>query len=351
MPSPITSPTTLYPKITTHVTQVISHLRTLHSQCQTILPLPLTGTVKLHGTHADILIQADNTITFQSRNIVGLDILKDNSGFAAHFGSKTRTLLRLRDVLLARYRYLYPDVSFNPTLPVVIAGEYIGRGIQKHVAVSNLSKRFVIVSLHINGHWVNNADFSAISMPNHDIYNAARAGIFRGVLYPDDPQKTIDELTPLAEEVAAHCPFAATFGLEGEGEGIVWKIDSADEQEYNADPQLWFKTKGGRFRPTFARAPPPRQSPEAGERDREVAVEVAKVWCSEMRMQQGCEYMAETGSKMNMRGLGVFLKWVQSDILVEERGHIDEHGVDVASMKIEIAKIAKPWYIRRMEPI
>jgi hypothetical protein len=45
-----------------------------------------------------------------------------------------------------------------------------------------------------------------------------------------------------------------------------------------------------------------------------------------------------------VKALGDFLKWIQRDILDEEKIHIGEHGVDEASLKLEIAKIAKPWY-------
>jgi hypothetical protein len=307
-------------------------------------PIPIVGTIKLHGTHADILIHNDDRIVFQSRNIVGLQVAKDNAGFATTMSQKTKALLRLRDLYVARFTQLNPDTPLDPTHPILIAGEWIGQSIQKGVAISQLSKRFVIISVKINNQWQRDCDYGGIALPNHDIYNVSRAGIFHRILYPSDPQRTISELEPLAEQVARQCPFAATFGLDGEGEGIVWKPSLAP---YNANPSLWFKTKGGRFKPTFARAP--RQSPERAEQNREVAAEVAKVWTSEHRLEQGLEYMREHGIQRTMKGTAPFLKWVQSDIVVEEKGYIAEHGVDVPMLRIEVAKIAKPWYVERLE--
>jgi hypothetical protein len=344
------SNSTLYPKITTHIPNIVKTLKEFHSDSATseqeavLGPIPIVGTVKLHGTHADILIHSDNRIVFQSRNVVGLDSNKDNAGFATCMSSKTKALLRLRDLYLARWQQLNISTRIDPTLPVLIAGEWIGKGIQSDVAICSLSKRFIIVSVNINGQWQKDTDYGGIALPNHDIYNISRAGYFNATLYPEEPQRTIDELQALAEQVAKQCPFAETFGLQGEGEGLVWKLTLPP---YNSNPDLWFKTKGGRFKPTFAC--PPRQSPESVEQNRDAAAAVAKVWCSEQRMEQGLECMEEKGIKRNMKGLTQYLRWVQNDILIEEKGYIAEHKIDVPSLKIEIAKIAKPWYTDHLQ--
>jgi hypothetical protein len=344
------SDSTLYPKITTHISEIVHILKELNRDPEDperdvmVDPIPIVGTIKLHGTHADILIHNDDRIVFQSRNIVGLQVAKDNAGFATTMSQKTKALLRLRDLYVARFTQLNPDTPLDPTHPILVAGEWIGQSIQKGVAISELSKRFVIISVKINNQWQRDCDYGGIALPNHDIYNISRAGIFHRTLYPSDPQRTISEVEPLAEQVARQCPFAATFGLDGEGEGIVWKPFLAP---HNSNPSLWFKTKGGRFKPTFARAP--RQSPERAEQNREVAAEVAKVWTSEQRLEQGLEYMREHGIQRTMKGMAPFLKWVQGDIVLEEKGYIAEHGVDVPMLRIEVAKIAKPWYVERLE--
>jgi hypothetical protein len=344
-----TEDSTLYPKITTHIPEIIQNLKELHRDTEypdqkvTTEPISIIGTIKLHGTHADILIYSDDRIVFQSRNIVGLQVAKDNAGFAATMSQKTKSLLRLRDLFVARFSQLNPEVPVDPAFPILIAGEWIGESIQKDVAISKLSKRFVIISVNINGQWQRDSDYGGIALPNHDIYNVSRAGVFDRTLYPEDPQRTITDLEHLAEQVARQCPFAATFGLNGEGEGIVWKPALAP---YNSNPTLWFKTKGGRFKPTYAR--PPRQSPETAENNREAAAAVAKIWTSEQRLEQGLEYMREHGIQRTMKGFAPFLKWIQNDIVVEEKGYIDEHGIDKPMLRIEVAKIAKPWYVERL---
>jgi hypothetical protein len=344
-----TEDSTLYPKITSHIPEIIQNLKELHRDTEypdqevTTEPIPIIGTIKLHGTHADILIYSDDRIVFQSRNIVGLQVAKDNAGFAATMSQKTKSLLRLRDLFVARFSQLNPEVPVDPAFPILIAGEWIGESIQKDVAISKLSKRFVVISVNINGQWQRDSDYGGIALPNHDIYNVSRAGVFDRTLYPENPQRTITDLEHLAEQVARQCPFAATFGLNGEGEGIVWKPALAP---YNSNPTLWFKTKGGRFKPTYAR--PPRQSPETAENNREAAAAVTKIWTSEQRLEQGLEYMREHGIQRTMKGFSPFLKWIQNDIVVEEKRYIDEHGIDKPMLRIEVAKIAKPWYVERL---
>jgi hypothetical protein len=75
---------------------------------------------------------------------------------------------------------------------------------------------------------------------------------------------------------------------------------------------------------------------------------VALTWTSEQRLEQGLDYMREHGIQRTMKGMNAFLKWIQNDIVIEERTHIEEHGIDKPTLRIEIAKIAKSWYIGRL---
>ncbi len=342
----------LYPKITNHVAEIVKRLRELNhdesnpDQEPNLDPMPIVGTVKLHGTHADILIYKDDTIVFQSRNVTGLSSAKDNQGFATTMSQKSKVLLRLRDLYISRWRQLNPDSIIDPSHPVLIAGEWIGSGIQKNVAIAKLSKRFVIISVNINGEWQNDTTYAGISLPNHDIYNIARAGIFNATFYPDDIARTVSDLEPVAEQVAAQCPFALTFGISGPGEGLVWK---PVPRPYNSNSDLWFKTKGGPFKPTFARPPKKTMSFDTIEEKRQQAEAVAKVWCSEQRMEQGWDVLREKGVQRNIKTLGEYLKWVQRDILTEEAGYIKQYAVGEGALRIEIGKIAKPWFLKRVQ--
>ncbi|KAG9194853.1 hypothetical protein G6011_04888 [Alternaria panax] len=338
---------TLYPKITTHVSEIVEQLRRLnrdpnHPDVNIALePVPYVGTVKLHGTHADILVYPDDRIVFQSRNITGLSVAKDNQDFAATMSSKTDAILRLRNLYLARWTELNPSGTTEESLPVLMAGEWIGEKIQKDVAIAQLSRRFVIVSININGQWQKDEEYPGISLPDHGIYNVSRAGLFHTILYTEGIERTLSEVDRLTEEVAVRCPFAETFGVSGPGEGIVWKPFSP---QYNANPSLWFKSKGGKFKPTFFRPPKQPVDKDAIKERRKAATSTAVAWCSQQRLEQGWDVLREKGMARDAKALGDFLKWIQQDILEEEKTYIKTHGVDEAGLKVEIAKIAKPWY-------
>ncbi|KAL1798857.1 hypothetical protein ACET3X_002894 [Alternaria dauci] len=337
----------LYPKITTHISDVVEHLHRLnrdpsHPNVNMALEhVPFVGTVKLHGTHADILVYPDNRIVFQSRNVTGLSVARDNQGFAATMLNKTDTILGLRNLYLARWRELNPNATVEDSLPVLIAGEWIGEKIQKDVAIAQLYRRFVIISININGRWQKDQEYPDINLPDYGIYNASRCGLFHTTLYPDEIERTVSEVERMTEEVAAHCPFAATFGISGPGEGIVWKPVSP---QYNAIPALWFKSKGGKFKSTSFRPPRQTNAVDTIRDKRKAAAKLAGPWCSQQRLEQGWDVLREKGVKQDVRALGDFLKWIRQDILEEEKTYITKFGVDEADLTVEIAKIAEPWY-------
>ena len=342
---------TLYPKITNHMSEVVERLQELerdpmHPDAHTnLMPIPLVGTVKLHGTHADILVHANDDIVFQSRNLTGLSPAKDNAGFAAAMSHKTHAILQLRNLYLARWSKLHPTKTLHPHHPVLIAGEWIGSKIQKDVCISQLSRRFVIISVKVNGAWQNDQEYADISLDADGIYNVSRAGLYRATLHAQDVARTASQVEALAEQVAARCPFAATFGLAGEGEGIVWKLAAP---KYNANPSLWFKTKGGKFKPQIFKQPRQTLADGALRGKRRAARLAAETWCSAQRLEQGWDVLKEKGVKRDGGAAGEYLDWVTQDVLVEEKTRIKDEGVDKSVLVVEIGKIARAWYDKQI---
>jgi len=146
-----------------------------------------------------------------------------------------------------------------------------------------------------------------------------------------------------AERVALTCPFTLEFGIQGEGEGIVWK---PAPDHLNANPALWFKTKGGRFKPSFT--PKSKVLPVGVQEQRDAADAAAIAWCTQERLRQGRAYLKEVGMKRDVTSLGAYLKWMQNDILVEEKGVIQAQEIDEAMLRVSIAKIARLWYMQRV---
>ena len=364
------TPSTLFPKIDGKAKGFIYELeRRVPAETHS---LSLEGTIKLHGTHADILYdlsQADIElarnvsssgrtesvteanptaagIRIQSRNLE-LGPGKENCGFPTVLLQHCTHLHSLKALILRRFCSMYAGVAISLDSPLVVAGEWIGSGVQKGVAINQLTKRFVMLSIALNGKWLDDALFADIEIPEAGIYNVRRAGTFTVKLNPKDrPMSEEDgvfgEMQELAEKVMLRCPFAATFDIEGKGEGIVWKID---DDMWRGEPALWFKTKGDGFEKRTA-----KERMSAGEHskfedgkkaEKMRARELAEAWVTERRVEQGFEFLAEKGIKTAGKGdAKAFIEWVREDVLVEERIEIKEAGIAEQSLKSEISSLA-----------
>jgi len=81
---------------------------------------------------------------------------------------------------------------------------------------------------------------------------------------------------------------------------------------------------------------------------KEAAEKLARLWCSEMRLEQGWDYLREKGIERNIEGAGEFLKWVQQDVFVEEKGYMKKNMVRKGILRTEMIAVAKPWYLKRI---
>ncbi|KAK4965653.1 hypothetical protein LTR66_012101 [Elasticomyces elasticus] len=340
------SESTLYPKIGRY-DAVIKNILHLHgSQDGNIAPptsVHLAGTVKLHGAHADIVVEADNRIRLQSRNIENLDINNDNYGFGRHMLPRQDALLKLKDRFLARYAELHLSLRLSASKPVIIAGEWIGHGIQKEVAIAQLTPRFVIVSAWVHGTWVPDQDYADIEDPDAGIYNISRGGVFEATLTLSDPIADIARIQTMVDAVERHCPFALSFGVSGTGEGIVWKVQDAP---YQGNASYWFKSKGHLH--AVSNIPTMRKELVGAAGKKESAALFAAAVVTETRLMQGLDYLEEMGVESNERGIGVFLKWMTADCLAEEKDALKEADVEVRMTKTEIIRVARVWYLKRI---
>lgn len=329
---------TLYPKIKKLRDFIIEFRKheTRH-QLPPAKSIHLTGTVKLHGTHADIVFKSDSDeIRLQSRNQLTLNIDKDNCGFAAYVaGLQATTLLNLRDGILDRYRKLNPGIEVEGE--VVVAGEWCGIGVQRKVAIANVARFFAIISININNSWLPDWDYSDICDENVRIFNIGKAGFFQHELSFDNieaSEKTIQELT---DAVEAECPFGKLLGEKGKGEGIVWKATNLCGK-----PIYWFKSKGESLAVSHSnKLPANAVAPE----NRDRMENFAKAIVTEARLEQGWENL-ECKDKAGIRD---FLRWVADDCFVEERREMDEMNISKWKLSPAITAIAKPWFWARKE--
>ena len=276
--------------------------------------LTFRGTVKLHGTHADVF--HDSRV--QSRTRV-LSLASDNDGCARFFSERTGALSRVFDLLAERVG----------TRELMIAGEFCGRGIQSKVAVCKLPRMFVAF-----GVWRIDTDawldfeqvHGAIDDRENGIFNVCMSRRFEVVVDLGDPgpaMKVVDELT---RDVDAECPFAAALGVKGAGEGIVWTCE-----ESPTSSRLWFKSKGRTHVTPIAR-------PEGGSTN--VMQDLLAPMMTVERMRQGVEHVRDLCRK----NIGAFSEWVVDDVMKEEADVFEAHEVDARDVRKAVKAAACAWF-------
>jgi hypothetical protein len=255
----------------------------------------------------------------------------------------------LKKRIHARFREKNPSIEIEDEHPLIVAGEWIGPGIQKGVAISELPKRLlVIISISINGRWQPDEDYADISHPEVGIHHVSRGGIFRHSIpmaTSEEMETALATLQPLADAVEKECPFAKTFGLVGQGEGIVFKSTLGTLGE---DAKFWLKVKGpitrggGLYLPKLKKEGP-------GLEQMELAKTFAQLTVTEPRLEQGLDYLRETGVERSKRGVSTFLSWLNEDIEIEEKREIEQLGVDKRLLKQQVVAIGRTWYFRLLQ--
>ncbi|KAK3670429.1 hypothetical protein LTR78_009669 [Recurvomyces mirabilis] len=361
---------TLYPKITNKLEELQHHLSLLLPPPPPG-PLPFTGTVKLHGTHADILIPpstilGSQNLVYQSRNRASLTRESDNLGFAA-FCSKRETAIRLLgERVRKRWRSLHPSAPVGKENEgvLVLAGEWIGKGVQRDIAISQLERCFVICSLRLlpakdkvagsgdTGEgdtgdasaavWEHIQQYHDLELPTQRIYNISRSGFHHLTYSPTDQGETfLARAKALTLDVGTCCPFAKALGVTGAGEGLVW-IPAPDSPLPNR-ANFWLKTKAEQFL-SAASLPKPAQIPATDQLARAQAF--AAKHCTKERLQQAWDYLGRMEEDLNKKGLPLFLSWLQYDIGQEEKMEFRELGLKERMWGREVVRIGKAEWER-----
>ncbi len=225
---------------------------------------------------------------------------------------------------------------------MILAGEWIGPGVQKKVALNSLpNKYFVILSISINNKWLPDEDYADISNEPVGIYHISRGGFYHEVLDIKDPETWKEKILAHTLDVEKECPFAKSFGVSGVGEGIVWKA----EYPLSEDPRFWLKTKGPEHRHTHTDK---LKKAEMKGNGKESAKTFAEAAVTEMRLEQAWDYLSEMGIKRDKAGTQEFNKWLFRDVDVEEKKVIEEIGIDKVALKKAIGIIGRNWYFKRL---
>ena len=286
--------------------------------------LSFTGTVKLHGTNAAIAF--DNAgISYQSRERV-LTRTADNAGFMAHMEQYTEQLLLLKQYVVEMH---------NDAKTIVIYGEWCGGNIQKGVAITGLPKMFIVFGLKVNDQWEPCGYLSDASASIGNIYSFPKWEI---EIDFEQPELAQNQLAVLTEQVEACCPVGKELGVEGIGEGIVWRCTSDPSSD------LWFKVKGEKHSASHVKTLASVDVEAVAQINDFVAMAV-----TEARLEQGLQNLTNEQLKpFAMTSMGDFIRWVHQDILKEEADTLQASGIEYKKLGSPIAVASKRWFVEKL---
>lgn len=258
--------------------------------------IKLTGTVKLHGSHGDV-VKTDTGFDVQSRNRV-LTVHDDNYGFASFVEERRALFLELLE-----------------RLPV-ISGEFVGGNIQAGIALTGMDKAFIHFHKELG------------SFPKLNvwcIYDFL-------VVEIEAPLTELDEhLDYWTDVVDNKCPVGMLLNpnrTNDIGEGWVWKTECGYK----------FKTKGEQHaRGGGVKAPRVEKT-----KNPLVDALVQRVTTVD-RLEQGIEFLQEMSLPVGQTSTGHYLKWVAMDVQKEE----DLEGLPWKDVCKGVQQLAKAYFMEK----
>lgn len=291
--------------------------------------LKLTGTVKVHGANAGITYNVTKgKVYHQSReNVIEGGGLYD---FANYYENNKTFFI---DLLKS-----YLPITGNIDM-ITLFGEWAGKGIQKGVAVSKLEKTFFLFGIKVKNtnddtYWL---DISNIEHRGDiNFYNLSKIKRYDIEFDFNNPDKHLEVITELTNEVETQCPVGTFFGIDGIGEGIVWET-------YHNNKKYRFKSKGDKHKvsksKTVSIEPEKQESIDA----------FFKYAVTENRLQQGLQKIFFDHDKpLDVKGTGDFVKWVTSDILKEESDTMTASNLEWNDIKSVISKYCAKWFMGKV---
>lgn len=293
------------------------------------LPLPtikFEGRTKLHGTNAAIVFSADGSFYCQSRERI-IDELTDNAGFA-HWAHKEG------------HRIFAKLPAFDDaTEHLVLYGEWCGGSIQASVALNQLPKMFVVFGLKAvpkerrdDEHytWL---PITGIQDPSIQVYNIEQIPAYEIEVDLERPDKAIEQMTAWVEEIDQVCPFAKFLGVEGHGEGLVFR--PATDLGYNCA----FKVKG----PSHAQSKI-RKLPTVDVQRMDTIQQAVDTHCHEDRLEQGYKAVVRGPEDETPQKIADFIRWVVNDLWTEEQDALRASDISQKEIGAATSKKAARWF-------
>ena len=318
---------------------IVERVRNWAEKTGSELPtLTFQGTPKLHGTNSGIFRKKANSGSFvygaQSRN---QELTKEDQ----HYGFLPFVKSIPNDELVSLFDTVCRTLGIDETAEcITIFGELIGPGVQKKVAISSLKeKQLVIFQVAVGSEYVGN--HVDIALPNHNVYNILSAASYEVSVDFNTPEKAVPKMEELTLAVEKRCPWAAMFGVEGVGEGIVWTC-----KERPTDSDLWFKTKGQKHSEKVKRVTI-EVSPEVMASIQECAEKIL----TPARLEKGLDYLKEQGLAIEARNTGAFLSYIGKELAREERDTIEVSQLEWKTVWKVASNTARQFFLKESRKI
>ncbi len=304
-------------------------------------PVSYRGTVKLHGANAGVVCTPD-ALRPQSRSRA-ISVQDDNYGFAAFVA---------QDQVASAVRSLEAGVrerdDLSPDAALVLFGEWIGPGIQRGVAVNQLpARQWVLFGAKVfddsDGRYID-----AVGKLADRFVDIGIGSIFDGPSFEltvdfdsnESKEAAVKHATEVTAAVAAQCPWAHRFGVDGTGEGVVW----TPAESFRGRSELFFKTKGDKHAVTKSKRERPKIAPEVLA-NIEAFLEFS---LTEARLTQGLSVLTEMGLPHEMKSLGSYLKWVGQDVKRECALELEASQLEWKDVGKAVTARAKAFFLESL---
>ena len=322
------------------------------------VPLPkliFNGSVKLHGTNSSCVFNPQiGEIWCQSRDQI-ITPENDHVGFA-RFISELQKEIKIYFNVAAG---VYGMNNIKPGDLIGIYGEWCGKGIQKGVAINQISKRFVIFGIKIytpgaitedgqdggTSTWFSPAQllrahdlFIKEAGDETQIYSIQKFQTWTIEIDFAHPELMQNKLVEITDEVERCCPVGKAFGVEGVGEGVVYTCVSKCEFKTS---DLIMKVKGQKHSDTKVKKTATVDIEKVNSIN-----EFASNVVTDHRLEKMIEKLKEAGKDIDVKNTGEFLKLVGADVLKEETDTIEASGLDRKTVMPAVNNLTKQWYLK-----
>jgi hypothetical protein len=298
--------------------------------------LTFKGTVKLHGTNAGICYNNVEGLWIQSRENI-ITPLKDNAGFATFIESKKHTLIPYIKNFSIENNI---DLDLNT---ISIYFEWVGKGIQKGVSISEIEKSAFVIGIKItpfdetkSAYWIDSKTFKLIS---DRIYNIEDYKTFEVEIDFNNPLLSQNKIIDLTLEVEEECPVAKEFGFSGIGEGIVFSYINENKEK------LCFKSKGELHSKSKVKTLKEVDDNKIN-KIQEIAEKVTPSWRLEQMLQQTFDLL--NGGSVDIKKTGEFIKNMMQDIIKEDLDILTENGLEPKDIGGKVAEISRKYLFENL---